>query len=147
MNKNYMICLIFILLFALGCSNISTVERAELTDSDSRDKYIKEHPGGLHNDHIVNGEITVGMSVYEVLASWGFPNVYMISDSEEKEYWIYYVAESSLHGVTIYTLAFSDQVLEGWDLDLKRFSGERVVYREGVPTKLTVIEQVGIEKR
>ncbi len=147
MSKIKSVSLILIILIAAGCSSISNVERADLTDNSTRQEYVNDHPEGLHNKNIVDGEITVGMNVYEVIASWGLPNVYMISSSNDKEFWVYYIAEESINGITVYTLSFEDQMLEGWDIDIKRFSGESMGLRQGVPSGLTVENPTKIKKR
>ena len=72
------------------------------------------------------------MDIYEVIASWGLPNVYLVSKEEPKEFWIYYVQDKESKSVLIYTLTFSDIYLEGWDIDQKRFDDYRIVSDMGV---------------
>lgn len=112
---------ILIAIAAVGCSWVSTSEQASLTLPESREDYIEKNPGGAFNEYILNGEITRGMNSHEVLASWGFPNVYLASRKDPTEHWIYYVENEDSKSYLIYTLNFADELLEGWDIDIKRF--------------------------
>jgi hypothetical protein len=115
------------MLFHLGCSCTSSVERENFTAPEARQEYITEHPAGSYNENIQEGEITRGMNVYEVIASWGLPNVYMLSKTGPEEYWVYYVEDEGVSAIIIYTLAFSDDILEDWEIDMKRFTGESTI--------------------
>jgi len=110
-----------------GCSCVSTVERANLMPVVSREEFVKQHPGGTHNDCIRNGEIMRGMSVNEVIASWGFPNVYFVTKTAPAEQWIYYIKDRNSLSMLIYTLSFADDTLRVWDVDQKRFVGQGIV--------------------
>lgn len=112
---------------AIGCSSISHTEREYFTRPEAREQYIIDHPNCTHSDQIRNGEIIRGMDIYEVIASWGLPNVYLVSKEQPKEYWIYYVQEEASKAVLIYTLTFGGEHLEGWDIDQKRFDDYRIV--------------------
>ena len=125
--------------FAAGCSCTSQVEREELVDIASREDYIHLNPDGLYNENILQGEITRGMSGHEVMASWGLPNVYLISRKELEEYWVYYVEDGSSSSIIIYTLTFDDDnSLTDWDIDMKRFTDHSVVYDPKVQSEETV---------
>jgi hypothetical protein len=116
-----------LLCFAIGCSHISQTEREYFTRPEAREQFIIDHPDCAHIDQIRNGEIIRGMDIYEVIASWGLPNVYLVSKEQPKEYWIYYVQEKASKAVLIYTLTFAGEYLEGWDIDQKRFDDYRIV--------------------
>ena len=122
--------------FMAGCSGISTVERAELTDIETREHFIDNNPNSIYCENIRNGEIVRGMNIYEVFASWGLPNVYLVAPKEPHENWIYYVQDLDTRSILIYTLTFSDNLLEGWEIDMKRFVDQRVVYDPGMPARL-----------
>jgi hypothetical protein len=113
-----------------ACSGPSTLERANLTTVESRQDYIKLHPEGVHNDCIRNGEIVPGMNVHEVIASWGLPNVYVVTRTEPTEEWIYYLKDRDSLSMLIYTLTFASDTLQVWSVDQKRFVGQGVVSRE-----------------
>lgn len=123
-------------LFMAGCSGLSTVERAELTNVESREHFISTNPNSIYCENIRNGEIVRGMNIYEVIASWGLPNVYLVAHKEPRENWIYYVQDQDTRSILIYTLTFNDDLLEGWGLDMKRFVDQRVVYEPDMPTRL-----------
>jgi len=120
----------------VGCSGISTVERAELTNVESREHYISTNPNSVFCENIRNGEIVRGMDIYEVIASWGLPNVYLVSQKQPHENWIYYVQDQDSRSILIYTLTFDDNLLEGWEIDMKRFVDQRVVYDSDMPLRL-----------
>ncbi|HER44039.1 MAG TPA: hypothetical protein ENO08_06230 [Candidatus Eisenbacteria bacterium] len=120
----------------IGCSGVSTVERAELTNVESREQFVASHPGGAYCENIRNGEIVRGMDIYEVIASWGLPNVYLVSPKQPQENWIYYVGDRDSHSILIYTLTFNDNLLEDWEIDMKRFVDQRVVYDSEMPLRL-----------
>ncbi|OQX85253.1 MAG: hypothetical protein B6D63_02695 [Candidatus Latescibacteria bacterium 4484_7] len=114
--------IVLLLGLLVGCSQISNVERANLTNPGVREDFITHHPGCSHNENIKNGEIVRGMDIYEVLASWGLPNVYITSkNNNKKEYWVYYIGVENSNSILVYTLKFNDNVLEDWDIDQKRF--------------------------
>lgn len=114
-----------------ACSGISLVEREKLTAVESREEYCQAHPDSRHVEHIRNGEIVRGMVGNEVIASWGMPNVYLVSKDEVEEYWIYYVQDPVQRSVMVYTLCFDpDNVLSDWEIDMKRFSNYSLGYNE-----------------
>lgn len=112
---------------AIGCSGISQTEREFFTRPEAREQYIVDNPDCQFGNQIRNGEIIKGMDIYEVIASWGLPNVYLVSKEEPKEFWIYYVQDEDSKSVLIYSLTFEDDCLEGWDIDQKRFDDYRIV--------------------
>ena len=129
----------------IGCSGVSRTEREFFTRPEAREQYIADHPDCAFGEHIRNGEITRGMDIYEVIASWGLPNVYLVSKEEPKEFWIYYVQDPDSKSVLIYTLTFGDVYLEGWNIDQKRYDDYRVV--SGASTGKKPMEAVGTVKK
>ncbi|MCU0639916.1 MAG: hypothetical protein MUF59_08610, partial [Candidatus Krumholzibacteria bacterium] len=124
----------------LGCSCMTKVERENFVDSSYRDEYTKLNPESPFCQNIKNGEITRGMDVQEVIASWGLPNVYLVSAKKSEEYWIYYIRNELSSSVLIYTLVFSDDSkLSDWDIDMKRFIDNSYVYNpESLKESITV---------
>ena len=130
-----------------GCSRISTVEREPLIAEETREAYCSAHPDSRYVQHIRDGEIVRGMSGNEVIASWGMPNVYLVSKNGDEEYWIYYVQDPVQNSVMVYSLCFDqDNVLSDWEIDMKRVSDYSLGYLEksgdGTPQR-----KVSIEKR
>jgi len=110
-----------------GCSCVSTVERASLTPAAARAEYVRLHPDCAHNDCIRNGEIVRGMSAHEVVASWGLPNVYVLTRKSPSEQWIYYIKDRGSLAMLVYTLGFADDTLRVWNIDQKRDVGQGIV--------------------
>jgi hypothetical protein len=127
MRVSVLLILAVLLCTCIGCSGIHQTEREDFTKPEAREKYLAANPASRHGDQIRNGEIMRGMDLYEVIASWGLPNVYLVSGEEAKEYWIYYVQQRESKSVLIYTLTFSDDSLEGWNIDQKRLDDYRIV--------------------
>lgn len=136
MRTSAMTIAALLFLFMAGCSTVSNVERAELTNLESREHFISSNPGSIFCENIRNGEIVRGMNIYEVIASWGLPNVYLVSHTEPKENWIYYVQDTDTRAILIYTLTFNDDLLEDWGIDMKRFVDQRIVYDSEKPFRL-----------
>ncbi|HSG27664.1 MAG TPA: hypothetical protein VLA34_04225 [Candidatus Krumholzibacterium sp.] len=108
---------------------MSQVERENLVDVASREDYAVLNPDCRYKENIRNGEIIRGMNSQEVMASWGLPNVYLVSRKRPEEYWVYYVQDPESSSILIYTLTFSeDNSLADWDIDMKRFTDHSVVY-------------------
>jgi len=124
----------------LGCSCTTKVERENFVDSSFRDEYTKLNPESPFCQNIKNGEITRGMNVQEVIASWGLPNVYLVSTKKSEEYWIYYIRNELSSSILIYTLVFlDDNKLSDWDIDMKRFIDNSYVYNpESLKESITV---------
>ncbi len=121
--------LVFSLAFSLGCSCLSTVERENLVELCDREEFVGNNPESRFCDNILSGEIVRGMEGNEVMASWGLPNVYLVSEDRTREFWVYYVQNVDTISILIYTLSFDDRnILDDWDIDIKRFSGGSYVY-------------------
>jgi hypothetical protein len=127
MRRALAILAAFLMMASLGCSGVSTVERANLTAPAAREDYVKLHPDGTYNNCIINGEIVKGMGVYDVVASWGLPNVYAVSQVEPKEQWIYYIRDKDTWMVFAYTLTFENDTLQVWHIDQKRPIGLGII--------------------
>jgi len=125
---------VLLFLLNLGCSCVSHVERETFQAPEAREAYAKSHPDGVYCQNIRNGEIVRGMNGHEVLASWGLPNVYLLSEKKPEEYWVYYTADNQANAVLIYTLTFDDEdQLADWDIDIKRFANQGFAME---PTKI-----------
>lgn len=131
-----------------GCAGVSNVEREALTAVESREAYASEHPDSRYVEHIRNGEIVRGMIGHEVIASWGMPNVYLISRDGTEEFWIYYVQDPMQNSVMVYSLCFDpDNVLSDWEIDMKRFSDYTLGYHAPTMPEDARRRKISIEKR
>ncbi len=126
MKMAMILCVCVALVASIGCSCVSTVERVNRTPVASREDYVKLNPDCDHGESIVNGEIVRGMNSREVLASWGLPNVYIVTRTSPAEQWIYYLKDRDSLTMLIYTLTFADDTLQVWDVDQKRFVGQGI---------------------
>jgi len=127
MRRSLVVIAALALVIALGCSGMSTVERANLTNPSAREGYVKTHSGDAHALFVQDGEITRGMSADEVIASWGMPNVYTLSRTEQSENWIYYVRARDAAAIITYRLTFKADTLAAWDIEQRRLTGPTVV--------------------
>lgn len=110
------------LVWNLGCSHCSQVEKENFLELSQRQESADKLPESRFSNNIVAGEITRGMNGHEVMASWGLPNVYLISRKKPEEYWIYYVEDKDTRAILIYTLIFNtEDELMDWDIDMKRY--------------------------
>lgn len=117
-----------LLIFASGCSCTNQVEREDFTSSSSREIYIEGHPESTFQENILNGEIIRGMNEDEVIASWGMPNVYLVSRVKDEERFVYYIQDKGANSVLVYALDFDeDNILYNWNIDEKRFSSYSLV--------------------
>jgi hypothetical protein len=127
MKMTLILCVCALIAASFGCSCVSTVERANRIPAACREDYVKLHPECDHGESIANGEIVRGMNSHEVLASWGFPSVYVVTRTSPTEQWIYYLKDRDSLTMLIYTLTFADDTLQVWDVDQKRFVGQGIV--------------------
>ena len=133
MKKIFIPLVVISLIVSFGCSCLSTVERENLVDICDREEYVGKNPDSRFCENILSGEIVRGMEGNEVMASWGLPNVYLVSENKSLEYWVYYVLDGDTRSILIYTLAFDDKnCLDDWDIDSKRFTGSRYVHSPSI---------------
>jgi hypothetical protein len=67
--------LLLVLIVGLaGCSTYNYMNDASPVLEQSRVDNTSSHPAGEFNDKILSGQVTKGMTRYEVLVAWGNPN-------------------------------------------------------------------------
>ncbi len=122
---------------AASCSHAPRLATAPAMRDDFRVEYLRNNPDGKHNRHIKNGEITRGMSVIEVLASWGLPNVKRTGKVERNEYWTYYSHDKHTDTYTSYALVFQTRILARWVIETGINSYDALVQRDliGIPSQ------------
>ncbi|HEX6790977.1 MAG TPA: hypothetical protein VF247_06680 [Candidatus Krumholzibacteria bacterium] len=81
---------------------------------DLRADYFRTYPEGPNNDHIRRGEVVRGMSLYEVLASWGIPDARVVAPEQNKESWIYVVQDDLSLDWIAYEYEFRSNALVEW---------------------------------
>ena len=109
----------FMMILALVVSLASCTRAPRLTTSDPsrleiRDEYLAKHPDGRYNKEIRNGGVKKGMSVIEVLASWGLPNMRRAQTDTQTEFWTYYIRDVHSNQLMSYQLTFENRVLKRW---------------------------------
>ena len=87
------------------------------------------------------------MSSHEVLASWGLPNVYVVTRTSPTEQWIYYLKDRDSLTMLIYTLTFADDTLQVWDVDQKRFVGQGIVSTDDMKHAVPVATVQDVRRR
>ena len=80
---------------------------------DLRADYFRTYPEGPNNDHIRRGEVVRGMSLYEVLASWGIPDARVVAP-EGKERWIYVIQDDLSLDWIAYEYEFHGNAMVDW---------------------------------
>jgi len=79
-----------------------------------REDYLRVYPEGPHNAEINRGEIVKGMSLYEVLASWGIPDLRAVSAERDREEWTYVVLDDNAVDWVSYDCVFHGNELVEW---------------------------------
>lgn len=96
-----------------GCATAPPARTETPAIAELRDDYMKEFPDGPHNDHIRRGEVVKGMTLYEVLASWGIPDRRLVSDSGH-ERWVYVLLDDLSMDWVCYEYDFRNNALVDW---------------------------------
>ena len=81
-----------------------------------RADYLRAFPEGRFNDHIQRGEVVKGMSLYEVLASWGIPDAREVATQDNRERWVYVVVDDASLDWIRYDYLFNGNVLLDWEV-------------------------------
>ena len=79
-----------------------------------REEYLRTYPEGPHNAEINRGEIVKGMSLYEVLASWGIPDLRRVSSERDREEWTYVLLDDNAVDWVSYDCVFHGNQLVEW---------------------------------
>jgi hypothetical protein len=82
-----------------------------------RTQYLASNPDGKFNEQIVKGEVTKGMNLIEVLASWGLPTVRRTRPMCDGQHWTYYSIDEVTGGATSYDLIFEHRLLMRWVIE------------------------------
>ena len=88
-----------------------------------RDDYFRTCPEGPHNDRISRGEIVRGMSLFEVLASWGIPDARVVATEGNEERWIYVLLDDLSLDWICYEYEFQGNALMDWTSTRKVSNG------------------------
>lgn len=105
-------------LILLACAHVPRTYDETDAVKRLRLQYVRTHPNGRFNAHILKGEVTKGMDFLDVLASWGLPNLRRGSRESVYENWVYYARDEETGRFTVYELVFKDQHLVDWKVDV-----------------------------
>ncbi len=97
-----------------SCSQLPESSRSDEHMAGIREEYFRSHPDGRYNLFITEGRVVKGMGIFEVLASWGLPNVRRSSEDGGTEYWAYYAKDEPTQEIVSYELIFEEKVLTRW---------------------------------
>lgn len=97
-----------------GCATTPPSRTETPAIRELRDDYFRSFPDGPHNDRIKRGEIVKGMSLFEVLASWGIPDARVVSTEGNRERWIYVLLDDLSLDWIGYEYEFSGNALVDW---------------------------------
>jgi hypothetical protein len=98
---------------ALGCATAPPARTETSAIHELRADYRKEFPDSPRNQHVLRGEVVRGMTLYEVLASWGVPDRRIVSDAG-KERWVYVLMDDLSMDWVVYEYNFHDNTLVDW---------------------------------
>ncbi len=103
--------IIFIGILSIFLSSFTTIQKR-------RQDYVDAHPELDYQikESILNGEIELGMTKEQVVASWGHPAIINKPDISRGVYeqWEYYNNPDSLHSCQVVYIYFKNGVVESW---------------------------------
>ena len=119
----HLACFAFTVMAACaGCASAPPARTETAAIAELRDDYFKEFPDGPNNDHVRRGEIVKGMSLYEVLASWGIPDRRLVT-SGGHERWVYVLQDEVSMDWVAYQYDFRNNALVDWDTTRSNANG------------------------
>lgn len=120
-----------------GCASVPPTRTETPAIRDLRADYLKEFPNAPHNDHILRGEVVKGMSLYEVLASWGVPDRRLVSDAG-KERWVYVLLDDASMDWVCYEYDFRNNALVDWTTSRSNANGFGLDTQDGRVSALSL---------
>lgn len=111
----HLACLAFTALAACaaGCASAPPPRAETAAIHELREDFLKEFPDGPNNDHVVRGEVVKGMTLFEVLASWGVPDRRLVTDGGH-ERWVYVLLDDLSMDWVVYEYDFRNNALVDW---------------------------------
>ena len=97
-----------------GCATTPPSRSETPAIRELRDDYFRSFPEGPHNDRIKRGQIVKGMSLFEVLASWGIPDARVVSTEGNHERWLYVLLDDLSLDWIGYEYEFTGNALVDW---------------------------------
>ena len=114
--------LLLVLIVGLaGCSTYNYMNDTSPVLEHNRIDYTSSHPSGEFNDKILSGQVTKGMTRYEVLISWGNPDYVrdrkMTPDGEVIDEMWKYREDGSASNSSTFILTFAGDLLDHIEVD------------------------------
>ncbi|MDH3216032.1 MAG: hypothetical protein OEN01_07030 [Candidatus Krumholzibacteria bacterium] len=109
--------LVVVIAFAASCSHSPRLPRGTQEVASLRAEYLQNNPDDPFKGQILNSEVSKGMNVLQVLASWGLPNVRRGYAQGHSESWTYYAVDEHTQKLLSYELVFYKSTLSLWVMD------------------------------
>lgn len=105
----------FLLLLTAGCasSSLQLLHDPPPYLGDLRSEYFTSNPDSPYRDAVQRGTVVTGMGRFDVLASWGHPEL-RVSNATDQEKWTYLDVDTNSGDAVVYDLVFQNGVLEHW---------------------------------
>jgi hypothetical protein len=105
----------FLLLLTAGCasSSLQLLHEPPPYLNDLRSEYYTSNPDSPYRDAVARGTVVAGMGRFDVLASWGHPEV-RVRDTLDQEKWTYLDVDNESGDATEFDLVFLNGVLDRW---------------------------------
>jgi hypothetical protein len=98
----------------IGCASSPPSRPETAAIRELRADYFRTFPEGPNNDHIQRGEVVRGMSLFEVLASWGIPDARVVATEGNHERWIYVLLDDLSLDWICFEYEFQGNALVDW---------------------------------
>jgi hypothetical protein len=105
----------FLLLLTAGCasSSLQLLHEPPPYLSDLRSEYFTSNPDSPYRAQVTRGTVVTGMGPFDVLASWGHPEV-RVRATADQEKWTYLDVDNDSGDAVVYDLLFQNNILEKW---------------------------------
>jgi hypothetical protein len=119
---------------SLAACAVAPPTRTETTSiRQIREEFFRSYPDGRYNQNINRGEVLKGMSLFEVLASWGIPDGRVIKSESNHERWIYVLVDDRSLDWVRYDFVFQSNQLTEWEKTPHVANGASLTLREMSP--------------
>lgn len=111
------VVVVAVALAVVSCAHSPRLSRQSEDVTTLRAEYLNNYPDDEFKQQIINGEVRKGMNIFQVLASWGLPNVRRGVTRGTSESWIYYAVDEHTQKLMSYELVFQKRSLSYWIID------------------------------
>ena len=100
--------------FAVSCSPAPQLVRNPDQVEGFRAQYLMHHPDDPFKNEIMNSQVRKDMTIMQVLAAWGLPNMRSEVSKNGSETWTYFAIDETSREVHGYQLVFDKNRLCHW---------------------------------